>query len=166
MHGVDADRATRRLQILGLRVEPLTADDTVAAARLWPTTRTAELSLGDRCCLALAQRLQTTAVTVDTAWAELRSSPPRGSSSTRRRPRATSRRRSSNRRAQRGCRTDASRSRRCGPVGRNDRADDDLTALAIPHSRGGQLAGPRPRPDTKAPAPTVRSSRTRRAPPA
>jgi hypothetical protein len=44
MHGVDADRATRRLQILGLRVEPLTADDAVAAARLWPTTRSAGLS--------------------------------------------------------------------------------------------------------------------------
>jgi ribonuclease VapC len=69
--GVDADRATRRLRALGVRVEPLTAEDAVAAARLWSDTRTAGLSLGDRCCLALAQRLEAVAVTADTAWAGL-----------------------------------------------------------------------------------------------
>jgi PIN domain nuclease of toxin-antitoxin system len=70
-HGVDADRATRRLGTLGLRVEPLTAEDAVQAARLWPAGRTAGLSLGDRCCLALAHRLAAPAVTADAAWARL-----------------------------------------------------------------------------------------------
>ncbi|MDT7704200.1 MAG: ribonuclease VapC, partial [Pseudonocardiales bacterium] len=47
-HGVDADRATRRLRVLGVRVEPLTAADAVTAARLRDRTRNAGLSLGDR----------------------------------------------------------------------------------------------------------------------
>ncbi|MBA2322858.1 MAG: type II toxin-antitoxin system VapC family toxin [Pseudonocardiales bacterium] len=70
-HGVDADRATRRLATLGLRVEPLTQEDAVHAARLWPVARKAGLSLGDRCCLALAHRLAAPAVTADAAWAHL-----------------------------------------------------------------------------------------------
>lgn len=70
-HGVDAERATRRLRTLGVRVEPLTAEDAVTAARLWATTRKAGLSLGDRCCLGLAQRLNLPAITADAAWAEL-----------------------------------------------------------------------------------------------
>jgi PIN domain nuclease of toxin-antitoxin system len=75
-HGVDSERATRRLLTLGLRVEPLTAADVVAAARLRPTTRKAGLSLGDRCCLALADRLHATVITVDTAWATLKLATP------------------------------------------------------------------------------------------
>lgn len=35
------------------------------------TTREAGLSLGDRCCLALTQQLDATAVTTDRAWARL-----------------------------------------------------------------------------------------------
>ncbi|MGH4024742.1 MAG: type II toxin-antitoxin system VapC family toxin [Pseudonocardiaceae bacterium] len=70
-HGVDADRATRRLRTLGVRVEPLTETDAVTAATLWTRTRAAGLSLGDRCCLALGSRLDLPTVTADTAWAEL-----------------------------------------------------------------------------------------------
>lgn len=70
-HGVDADRATRRLRTLGLRVEQLTEADAVTAARFWSRTRDAGLSLGDRCCLALGARLQLPALTADTAWAGL-----------------------------------------------------------------------------------------------
>jgi hypothetical protein len=55
----------RRLRVLGVRIEPLTA------ARLWDRARPAGLSLGDRCCLALAERLGCAAVTADTAWAQL-----------------------------------------------------------------------------------------------
>ncbi|MDT7707136.1 MAG: ribonuclease VapC [Pseudonocardiales bacterium] len=47
-HGVDADRATRRLRVLGVRVEPLTAADSVTA-----------------------ERVGCAAVTADTAWAQL-----------------------------------------------------------------------------------------------
>jgi PIN domain nuclease of toxin-antitoxin system len=70
-HGVAADRATSRLRTLGLRVEPVTEADAVTAARLWTRTRTAGLSLGDRCCLALGARLALPTVTADTAWADL-----------------------------------------------------------------------------------------------
>ncbi|MBP2371921.1 type II toxin-antitoxin system VapC family toxin [Pseudonocardia parietis] len=70
-HGVDADRATRQLRTLGVRIEPLDTPDAIAAAKLWPATRSAGLSLGDRCCLALAARLGGPAVTADTAWTAL-----------------------------------------------------------------------------------------------
>lgn len=70
-HGVDADRATRRLRILGVRVEPVTETDAITAATLWTRTRAAGLSLGDRCCLALGARLDLTTVTADTAWTGL-----------------------------------------------------------------------------------------------
>lgn len=70
-HGADAPRAISRLSALGVRVEPLTASDAVTAASLWGSTRTAGLSLGDRCCLALAGRLGLSAVTADTAWTGL-----------------------------------------------------------------------------------------------
>ena len=70
-HGVDAERATSRLGALGVRVESLTEADAVTAASLWPSTRAAGLSLGDRCCLALGTRLGITTVTADSAWAEL-----------------------------------------------------------------------------------------------
>ena len=68
---VDADRVTARLRTLGLRVEPVTEADGVEAARLWAATRHVGLSLGDRCCLALAARLDVDAVTADSAWAGL-----------------------------------------------------------------------------------------------
>jgi ribonuclease VapC len=70
-HGADAGRVTSRLRTLGVRVEPLTEADAITAASLWTRTRAAGLSLGDRCCLALAARLDLTTVTADTAWAEL-----------------------------------------------------------------------------------------------
>ncbi|BBG02275.1 MULTISPECIES: type II toxin-antitoxin system VapC family toxin [Pseudonocardia] len=70
-HGVDADRAIARLRTVGIRIEPLDVADATAAAKLWPTTRTAGLSLGDRCCLALAARLAGPAITADQAWTGL-----------------------------------------------------------------------------------------------
>lgn len=69
--GVDADRAVRQLRTLGIGVEAVDVTDALAASRLWPSTRAAGLSLGDRCCLALAARLQAPAVTADTAWTGL-----------------------------------------------------------------------------------------------
>jgi ribonuclease VapC len=52
-------------------VEPFTTEDAIFATELWAPTRKAGLSLGDRACLALARRLEATAVTADRAWAEL-----------------------------------------------------------------------------------------------
>ncbi len=69
--GVDADRTIRQLRSLGIEVRSFDSTDALAASRLWPATRAAGLSLGDRCCLALAARLQAPAVTADTAWVGL-----------------------------------------------------------------------------------------------
>ena len=52
----------------GLDVEPVTRADAETAALLWPACP--HLSLADRLCLALADRLEATAVTADSAWAQ------------------------------------------------------------------------------------------------
>lgn len=52
-------------------VEPFTDTEALAAAELYPLTSSKGLSLGDRACLALARRLDQTAVTAERAWAEL-----------------------------------------------------------------------------------------------
>jgi PIN domain nuclease of toxin-antitoxin system len=54
-----------------LVIEPLTTADGPAIARLRLLTRDAGLSLGERSCLALAQRLGVPAVTTDRAWTQL-----------------------------------------------------------------------------------------------
>lgn len=51
-------------------MEPVTEADAERAAGLW--TPTGGLSLGDRCCLALARRLGASAIlTADRAWSGL-----------------------------------------------------------------------------------------------
>ena len=50
----------------GLRVEPVTAEDAEWAARRW--RRGEGLSLADRLCLALAERLDSDVLTADAAW--------------------------------------------------------------------------------------------------
>ncbi|PRW63774.1 PIN domain-containing protein [Actinopolyspora mortivallis] len=67
-HGVDASRTLARLRVLGITVEPFTDTDAQLAAELWPHTRSAGLSLGDRACLAVARRLELPAATADRAW--------------------------------------------------------------------------------------------------
>jgi PIN domain nuclease of toxin-antitoxin system len=54
-----------------LMVVALTGDDGPAIARLRPTTRHLGLSLADRACLALAQRLGLPVLTTDRAGAQL-----------------------------------------------------------------------------------------------
>jgi ribonuclease VapC len=53
-----------------LSIEPLTAADCVAVARLRPVTKRQGLSLADRACLALAERLDVPALTADRKWIE------------------------------------------------------------------------------------------------
>ena len=65
----DAEATAADLLALGLTVEPVTEDDGLAVARWWTTDN--HLSLGDRCCLALADRLGGQAVTADGSWAQL-----------------------------------------------------------------------------------------------
>lgn len=57
------------LRALGLDVVPLIVEDAALAADLW--RRAPVLSLGDRCCLALALRLGLSALTADRAWTAL-----------------------------------------------------------------------------------------------
>ena len=52
-------------------IEPFTDVDALAAAALYPQTASKGLSLGDRSCLALAQRLSVPAVTAEHTWAKL-----------------------------------------------------------------------------------------------
>lgn len=52
-------------------VEPFTDVDALAVAALYPTVSAKGLSLGDRTCLALAQRLGAPAVTAEHTWTEL-----------------------------------------------------------------------------------------------
>ncbi len=54
-----------------LDVAEFTLTDAYAAAELYPATRSAGLSLGDRVCLVLAERLDAPALTTDRAWLEL-----------------------------------------------------------------------------------------------
>lgn len=74
--GADPDEVAQRLAseaALGdvLTVIALTGSDGPAIARLRPTTRHLGLSLADRACLALAQRLELAVLTTDRAWAQL-----------------------------------------------------------------------------------------------
>jgi PIN domain nuclease of toxin-antitoxin system len=59
------------LASLGLQVLPFTEEDAELTARLWSTTRRAGLSLGDRACLSLAQKLGVPAISADRGWAAL-----------------------------------------------------------------------------------------------
>ena len=69
-NGLSATDMAAIAQQLPLTVMPFTAEQARLAGNLRPSTRT--LSLGDRCCLALAQqRPDATVVTADRPWAGL-----------------------------------------------------------------------------------------------
>ena len=69
--GVDGEAIAAEIAELDLEVVPLDRAQAEAAGLLRSATRGAGLSLGDRCCLALADALGATAVTTDRAWAGL-----------------------------------------------------------------------------------------------
>ncbi|WP_062292690.1 type II toxin-antitoxin system VapC family toxin [Demequina phytophila] len=64
--GADWPLARELLLSYGLHIEPVSGPDGEAAARLWRAG--SGLSLGDRLCLALGQRLGRDVLTTDTAW--------------------------------------------------------------------------------------------------
>lgn len=70
--GADAGRVRHLLVAAGVVIEPLTADDAELAGALRAIDGGQSLSLGDRCCLALAARDPSgEALTADRAWASL-----------------------------------------------------------------------------------------------
>ena len=70
--GLSADDVAAISQQLPLKVMPFTPEQAQLAGGLRPATRALGLSLGDRCCLALAQQQGgATVVTADRPWAGL-----------------------------------------------------------------------------------------------
>ena len=66
--GGDWGLAKALLESHEFSVEPVTADDGESAARRW--RREDGLSLGDRLCIALGERLDRDVLTADTAWGQ------------------------------------------------------------------------------------------------
>lgn len=62
------EEATRVFIDLGLLVQPLDRNLALRAGALWVHGRARALSLGDRACLALAERERLPALTADRAW--------------------------------------------------------------------------------------------------
>jgi PIN domain nuclease of toxin-antitoxin system len=69
---IDASAVRQLVVAAGVTIEPLTADDAELAGALRAITGGQQLSLGDRCCLALAIRSTPPIVmTADRVWANL-----------------------------------------------------------------------------------------------
>jgi ribonuclease VapC len=72
--GDDPEAVASRLGVTGeevvIWVEALTAADCLEVARMRPITKAQGLSLADRACLVLAERLGVPAVTADREWAK------------------------------------------------------------------------------------------------
>lgn len=67
---LEADYRERGLLGRSLSIEPMTDADCVEVARLRPLTVKQGLSLADRACLVLAERLGVPALTTDRVWAD------------------------------------------------------------------------------------------------
>ena len=70
--GMSLASAVEIMEDLGLEVIPCDQDLAYRAAGFRPGTRAQGLSLGDRICLATAQRLGWPALTTDRTWADLK----------------------------------------------------------------------------------------------
>lgn len=70
--GLKPNELAVELAAFGLDVVPFDETQANLAAAMRPHTRKLGLSLGDRCCLALAQARGARVVTADAAWAKLR----------------------------------------------------------------------------------------------
>jgi ribonuclease VapC len=69
--GLSQAQAEAAVSAMNLRIVPFDEPQARAAARLRSVTRHAGLSLGDRACLALGERLGCPVVTADRVWANL-----------------------------------------------------------------------------------------------
>jgi ribonuclease VapC len=72
--GDDPEMVASRLSVTGeevvIWIEALTAADCMEVGRMRPITKAQGLSLADRACLALAERLGVPALTTDREWAK------------------------------------------------------------------------------------------------
>ena len=72
--GDDPEMVASRLSVTGeevvIWIEALTAADCMEVGRMRPVTKAQGLSLADRACLALAERLGVPALTTDREWAK------------------------------------------------------------------------------------------------
>jgi ribonuclease VapC len=69
--GVDAVGLGDHLTAAGVTVYPMTERDAAEVAELRRIDTARVLSLGDRCCLALARRLSAVVVTADRVWSDV-----------------------------------------------------------------------------------------------
>jgi ribonuclease VapC len=73
--GDDPEQVASRLSVTGeevvIWIEALTAADCMEVGRMRPVTKAQGLSLADRACLALAERLGVPALTTDRDWAKV-----------------------------------------------------------------------------------------------
>lgn len=73
--GDDPEQVANRLSVTGeevvIWIEALTAADCMEVGRMRPVTKAQGLSLADRACLALAERLDVPALTTDREWANV-----------------------------------------------------------------------------------------------
>lgn len=69
--GIGIGPIRSRVRNLPIAWEPLSTEQAEIAADLLPETKRLGLSLGDRCCLALAMLRQLPVLTADRAWAAL-----------------------------------------------------------------------------------------------
>lgn len=69
--GVPRDDIDHIIDTFDFKIIDVDKNDAVANGLLRATTREAGLSLGDRSCLALAQRLELPVLTTDRAWGRL-----------------------------------------------------------------------------------------------
>ena len=67
-YGDDGVRAFAALEGLGLALHEVVRQDALAAAAMYDVGKPYGLSLGDRLCLALAQRLKVDVLTADASW--------------------------------------------------------------------------------------------------
>ena len=68
-NGNDRVAVAKAINALALSIYPVEADDAIDIGILRAATRKTGLSLGDRCCLALAKKLGLPVLTADRAWA-------------------------------------------------------------------------------------------------
>ena len=66
--GLEVAGKREDMESLGLQIYPFTAEDAESTALLWPMGRRVGLSMGDRACLGLAQKLGLPALTADRIW--------------------------------------------------------------------------------------------------